>query len=296
MGKRRDLFVAAPLVVVLLVSGSSEAVAAGGTPANVVAAAIDAVPLDLLRASAGVVASDDADSVAVTINSGTTVDIPRAADGVVRVSSEGQSGARLDLGLELPDPGAASPGGVSVAPGIVAYPTGTTHANGVQADEQGAVRLLTVINGSAAPEEYHYELDLPEGSSTVKDKGGNLIVSTPQGQGIIQAPWAFNARGNRVWTQFLTDGASGVDLIVNHWGEPVAYPITADPAVVLGAFVVAFTFVMANALRGCALGALSGAAQQAFFHGWVWNEVVRAGAEGCVWGLLGGFRGFVRRW
>lgn len=59
-------------------------------------------------------------------------------------------------------------------------------------------------------------------------------------------------------------------------------------SVTVAPFLAAAVGVLRYALGACSLGWLAGSAQQAFFHGWVWNEVRRAGKEGCVWGMMTG--------
>jgi hypothetical protein len=151
------------------------------------------------------------------------VDVPKDASDGVQITSSGQQ-----ITIDLPDSGQAQNGAVT-APGVVAFPSSADSANAVQIDETGGARFVQVLNNADAPEEFHYELDLPEGSSIVKEADGSLSVHTPAEEYVIATPWAYDATGKKVWTQYFTDGESGIDLIVNHYGEDITYPITADP-------------------------------------------------------------------
>ncbi len=247
----------------------------------------------LLTQSDTVVTKSDVDSAAVSATPDITVDIPRdAASGVAITNADGTT---LSLGLPGTD---ATGAGKVVAAGTVAYPSGEGAATAVQVLEQSAgVRALTVIDSADAPTTYTYELDVPLGGRVVQlDTGGaevrdadDTIVT------VIDRPWAKDASGMPVNTHYEIFG-NKVTQVVEHQVPGVSYPVTADPAILVGPFVVAFTFVMANALRSCGKSALAGAAYQALIYGWVWREIVRTGRDSCVIGALGGFRGFVKRW
>lgn len=194
-----------------------------GLTATEIQAAV-ASTFDLPSTSDEVTTTSDTDSAAVASIGETTVDVPKNPGDDIKVTTQGEQ-----IGIELPGTDGAQDGTVT-APGIVAYPTtdGLT-ANAVQADEGGSTRLLTIIKNADAPEEFQYKLDLPEGSTIEKEENGSLTVTTPQGGYLIEVPWAHDANGKHVWTQYFTDGESTIDLVVNHHGEDLAYPVTADP-------------------------------------------------------------------
>ncbi|MFD3873140.1 hypothetical protein [Streptomyces sp. NPDC058623] len=288
--------VSATLVGALCVGGLS-APAFAGEPAapdrtvttREVAAALGEVP-GLLAASDGVAVSADRDSAASASAGGATVDVPKAASGEVTLAPDAGTGFSVSL------PAGASDGpGTLVAPGTVAYPSGDGSANAVQALEGGGARMLTVISVPTAATEYRYDVTVPGGGSIALTEDGGAVVRDGSGATVSQvaAPWAADANGAPVPTRFTTDGAS-LTQVVDHRGGGHAYPIVADPVWLVGAALAAY-FVVRWALGACGLGYLSGAAQEAFFHGWVWQNVRRAGREGCVWGLLTGGAGGLAR-
>lgn len=206
-------------------SATAQADTSGLTASDIQSAVASTVGnFDLPSTSAGVTTTSDADSASVATVADTTVDVPKNATNGVKLTSAGEQ-----LTINMPNASGTQTGTVT-APGVVVYPTTSGDiANAVQTDENGAVRFLTVLKDANAPEEFQYTLDLPEGSSITKEDNGSLKVTTPAGGYTIALPWAHDANGEHVWTQWFTDGESTIDLVVNHHGENLAYPITADP-------------------------------------------------------------------
>ncbi|MFJ9628999.1 hypothetical protein ACIRU8_14990 [Streptomyces sp. NPDC101175] len=229
---------------------------------------------DLPSTSDTVTTTSDANSAAVSTVNNVTVDIPKTAGAGVTMTANGQT-----LGIDMPNTSGTQTGTVT-APGIVSYPTtsGDT-ANAVQADESGATRFLTIIKDANAPEEFEYNLDLPEGSSITKEDDGSLKVAVPGSDDgyVIAPPWAHDANGAHVWAQWFTDGESTIDLVVNHHGENVAYPITADPWISWG--WTGYTLNLnRDDTRYAAQGAMAGIA--AYIGGW---RAAAVGASGGQW-------------
>ncbi|QKZ22868.1 hypothetical protein [Streptomyces chartreusis] len=227
---------------------------------------------DIPSGSNDVTTTSDANSAAVSTVNNVTVDIPKSASASVTMSANGQT-----IGIDMPNASGTQTGTVT-APGIVAYPTSNGNvANAVQADEGGAARFLTVIKDANAPEEYEYNLHLPAGSSIEKQDDGSLKVAVPNGEGyVIGAPWAHDANGAHVWTQWFTDGESTIDLVVNHHGESLAYPLTADPWISYGWTGMTYNFSLNETKNIVAYGsiiiapALGGATAAAVASGALW--------------------------
>lgn len=227
---RKTLRIAASGVLALSLSMAGMSATAhadtGGLTATDIQSAVSSTVggFDLASTSDEVTTTSDTDSAVISTINGTTVDVPKSAGAGITVQANGQT-----IGIDMPNTSGTQAGTVT-APGIVSYPTtsGDT-ANAVQADESGATRFLTVIKDADAPEEFQYSLDLPEGSTITKEDDGSLTVHTPASDYTVAAPWAHDANGAHVWTQWFTDGESTIDLVVNHHGEDVTYPITADP-------------------------------------------------------------------
>ncbi|MEA5358739.1 hypothetical protein VA596_04265 [Amycolatopsis sp., V23-08] len=134
--------------------------------------------------------------------------------------------------IELPNADAAG-NGTQVAPGTVAYPSSDGAANAVQATEDGGARMLTVIDSARAPEQFPYKVDIPGGGHIeLADGGTAMVVDGSEGLVLaVQAPWAKDANGVAVPTQFSVS-PDGQQLIqtVSHRSANVTYPVTADPS------------------------------------------------------------------
>ncbi|HJP95990.1 MAG TPA: hypothetical protein VJ843_01315 [Candidatus Saccharimonadales bacterium] len=168
--------------------------------------------------------SSDPDSALTTSDQdGTSVDVPKdASDGVAMETTTG------DTFSVTPANADDATNSTKVAPGVVAYKDGNT-ATAVQNTDNG-VRMLTIINGSDAPTDYTYNVDLPAGGSiTLNDDGSaNVLGSDGTAIAYVPTPWAKDANGTSVATYFTTDGTS-LTQHVQHNVNGVAYPVTADP-------------------------------------------------------------------
>ncbi len=180
----------------------------------------------ILQSSDSVVAtSSDAQSVLRTDDG--SVNIPKDASSGVTLSSE--SGPSLDITL----PGADQAGdGQQVAPGVVAYSSNNGSANAVQAEDDGSVRMLTVIDNKSAPRTYDYKITVPEGGVVHLTKQGGAIVFDELNNPVasVDAPWATDAKGNQVKTWFTTDGQTLTQHIMHNL-RGTTYPVAADPLV-----------------------------------------------------------------
>lgn len=288
--------VSAIAIGALCVGGLTVPAFAGETPAadrtvttREVAAALGQVP-GLLAESDQVTIQADRDTVASATTGGATIDVPKDAAGAVTLAPQEGTG----FAVSLPAGGADGPGTL-VAPGTVAYASADGSANAVQALEGGGARMLTIISTPTAATEYRYDVQVPGGGSIALAEDGGALVRDGAGTVVSQvaAPWATDATGAAVPTRFTTDGTS-LTQVVDHRGGGHAYPIVADPVWLVGAALIAYG-ILRWALGLCGLGYLSGAAAEAFFHGWVWQNVRRAGREGCVWSLLTGGAGGLAR-
>ncbi|KAB2812431.1 hypothetical protein F9L07_11710 [Pimelobacter simplex] len=94
------------------------------------------------------------------------------------------------------------------------------------------VRLLVTIPDETAPETYDFALAGDVAALTDPDEDGALGVVDADGQLIaaVEAPWAVDANGQHVPTEFVIEGAT-LQQVVRHRGGDYAYPITADPSI-----------------------------------------------------------------
>ncbi len=190
---------------------------------NPVLSALQATP-GLLESSAGVVAVTTTDSASVSTVAGNTADMPRDPNRAVLFTTA--NGAAIQVTV----PAAAGIVGSQIAPGVVAYAgLGASHT-AVQATDNGGLRMMTVIDGPDAPEDYTYGVDLPSGGSVAINPDGTASVRAADSTAVavVQAPWARDANGVSVPTSFSTDGRS-LTQHISFRGRGVAYPVTADP-------------------------------------------------------------------
>lgn len=231
----------------------------------------------VLASSDQVAASSDADSAMATNVNGTMVDAPKDASEGVTFGAE--SGLKLDV--TLPNAEAAGDGR-QIAPGVVAYDSGNGSANAVQSDENGGVRMLTIIDNPHAPTAYDYDVTVPGGGSIQLTAEGGAVVYDAAGQAVsaVDTPWAKDATGKSVATWFTTDGTT-LTQHVQHNVPGVVYPVSADP------FWVPFAVAVATQLvRSCGWGAGWGVFMNVAQNGISWNSVRRGGVAGCIGGVL----------
>jgi len=167
----------------------------------------------------------DADSAVTSIKDGNTVDVPKNAKEGVTFGAE--NGPKVDI--ELPNADKAGEG-TQVAPGVVAYESDNGAANAVQADKNGGVRMMTIIDNPDAPTDYDYKVTIPNGGSVQLAVNGGAVILDANDQllSIVDTPWAKDATGKLVETWFTTDGQT-LTQHVKHNVPGVAYPVTADP-------------------------------------------------------------------
>lgn len=156
---------------------------------------------------------------------GVTAQLPRDATEGVTLRVKDRS-----LTLGLPD---ATGVEAKVAPnGTVYYdnPNGTSVVPIFKAD--GALQILTVSTSASSPSRLEYNLSLPEGVTASPDGTGGYILQGPDGgvAGVITAPWALDATGASIQTQYEWDGQTLVQSIdLNAPG--IVFPVVADPTI-----------------------------------------------------------------
>ncbi|OGY85332.1 MAG: hypothetical protein A3F54_02880 [Candidatus Kerfeldbacteria bacterium RIFCSPHIGHO2_12_FULL_48_17] len=185
--------------------------------------ALTTIP-EILAASEEVAVTRDVDSAAIVTTGETTVDIPKDPAEGVTLAMEGVS-----IDIQLPNADEAKDAS-TVAPGVVAYAASNGSANAVQADDSGAVRMLTIIDNADAPTEYPYTVTVPDGGRVELTFEGGALIVDGEGQAIavVETPWAKDAAGKELRTWFTTDGQVLMQHI-EHTVEGVVYPVTADP-------------------------------------------------------------------
>jgi len=178
----------------------------------------------LLSESSQVNLKSDQDSAGIVKTKNTIVDIPKDADEPVNVKAGNTS-----INITLPELEGAKEGKV-IAKGVVAYTSESDFSNTVQANNDGSVRMTTIIDNPNAPTEYEYKVELEEGGKIELQSDGSAIVYNNKQEpiSIIAKPWAKDAEGKEVKTWFSTDGLTLIQH-VEHNVPGIVYPVVADP-------------------------------------------------------------------
>jgi hypothetical protein len=179
----------------------------------------------VLEESSTIKTTSDSDTAINAATAGATVDIPKDASEGVTIGS--QNGNSLDITLPNAD---KSSDATTVANGVVAYNANNGSANAVQAENDGSVRMLTVIDNPNAPTTYDYKISVPNGGHIQLTKDQGAVVLSDNGEVIsyVQSPWAKDAKGKKIRTWFTTDGLT-LTQHVKHNVRGVTYPVVADP-------------------------------------------------------------------
>ena len=223
-GRRARLALAAILATTALVASAHPATARDHETAAASeverAVAVVAPPAHVLgghRSDLGSVTAEGARAATVA---------PR--DGAGQVVVTGSPGLAIGIGLpkEAHDASAVVADGGSV---VYLDPEGLADVV-VQPLDSGA-RIATVIHGVNSPTRFSFDFAdevvlRRQGDGSVDlviDAGGAFL---PVGH--IDAPWATDALGSPVPTEYVVDGST-LTQVVHHVGSGVAYPVVADP-------------------------------------------------------------------
>jgi len=99
----------------------------------------------------------------------------------------------------------------------------------VQPQIDGGVRMIAVLESAGARTSYDYAITLAGGQiiSLTDDGGAAITDSTGEVDVAIPAPWAYDATGTVVATDYTLEGTT---LTLNiHSTSSAVYPIIADP-------------------------------------------------------------------
>src|SRR5699024_142400 len=89
-------------------------------------------------------------------------------------------------------------------------------------------QTLIEIPSSSAPTEYRFPLNLPDGVEAVAAGDGSILILAPDGPiGYFKKPWARDASGNPVPTEFHLEGDVLVQTV--RFSEETEFPVVADP-------------------------------------------------------------------
>ena len=158
--------------------------------------------------------------VELDTDNGATVEIPAdASDPIILEGTDSEDTIHVEL------PGNADDADVLDDGSVVFEDAAVDTDLVVQAQEDGGVRVLAVLDGADAPTRFDFEgeqelLLFDDGSALALDDTGEPVAEIP-------APWAYDANGNEVPSWYTVDGTT-LTLHVEH-SAVTAYPVVADP-------------------------------------------------------------------
>lgn len=181
------------------------------------------------------------DSLPVQVGRPDSDGIAAPSTGAGEIVASAAGGETVEFGLPVADSARAqsAPNG-----GVVYVDPKKPVEVGVQrvdmndvTEVDSAVRSTVSILGADAPTRYEFSLDLPAGTRAVKQTDGSVFVveGTDRVVGMFAAPWALDAHGNDVPTNFTVVGDKLVQE-VRHSGA--TYPVIADPVWVVPVVIV----------------------------------------------------------
>lgn len=149
------------------------------------------------------------------------------ADSSERIDVVATNGETISISLPASERAAAA---ARSAEGILVYDNGDGSLTIPVPQESGGVAIHTVSLDSSAPTTYSYDLDIPAGAQLVQVEEGGVAILDEKGAYLaaIANPWAKDAAGNEVGTDFILDGTTLIQT-VEHNVEGVEYPVVADP-------------------------------------------------------------------
>lgn len=155
--------------------------------------------------------------------SGVEVKIPSNGRKPIRISPSVDEAISISLPFPEDEPKA-----FQVLPGIAAFEHNNSSTSVVIVKNDGSLQVTTKIDSQTAPEVYEYKLELPIGSKVQPLGEGLIILRGQKIIGMLAAPWAKDANGQEVRTNFTVTKDSIIQ-IVHHREKKYSYPIMADP-------------------------------------------------------------------
>lgn len=246
----------------------------------------------LLQESSQVNLKSDQDSAGIVKTNNSIIDIPKNPDEAVSLKT-----GDTEINITLPELDKPQEGEI-IAKGVIAYTSESDFSNTVQANNDGSVRMTTIIDNPNAPTEYEYKVDLPTGGKIELQSDGSAVLYNNKQEpiSIIAKPWAKDATGKEVKTWFATDGLTLIQH-VDHNVAGIVYPVVADPVWIPAAFVGFAVW----AATSCVSGAITDLGWEGLKAGartltgkdrnWSWRDRLLGAVDGCSSGLVFGVAG-----
>ncbi|MEV4918552.1 DUF4258 domain-containing protein [Streptomyces tirandamycinicus] len=191
--------------------------------------------------------------------------VPATASGSVE-SAYGDDVVRLGL------PGATDAPAAAGANGTVVYADADDDFDLAVQPNRDGVRTLITLRDADAPTEYHFPLDLPADAVTEQLEDGSILVSRGEEYlGTFDAPWAKDANGEAVPTDYRIEGGALVQTV--RTGPNTAYPVVADPAWFIPLAIVAGRLLLTTGVKSISRHAAQRMAQRGISQQMVANAV-----------------------
>ncbi len=217
----------------LLLTGTTHNAAYALSDTDSSAEVLEAVVPQVAAESAAVSTTSDADSALQTDEAGIQLEVPRDLEQGLTVDAPGTAHDLQVTVAGAEGAGTAQPAGEG---GVVIYPDTAPSADTVAQVLPNGVRFMSVINRPDAPDEYRYDLGLPDGAKVLPNDAGGLAITNAQGEPLysVDAPWAVDANDQQLPTSYAVEGNVLVQRL-DHSGA--AYPVVADPKVTYGWYI-----------------------------------------------------------
>ncbi|MBV7697076.1 DUF4258 domain-containing protein [Streptomyces sp. TRM70350] len=190
---------------------------------------------------------------------------PATAAGAVE-SSYGDDVVRLGL------PGTAHAPASASASGTVVYADAADGYDLAVQPNRDGVRTLITLRDADAPTEYRFPLGLPADAVTEQLEDGSVLVSRgDEYLGTFDAPWAKDANGEAVPTDYRIEGGALVQTV--RTGPNTAFPVVADPAWFIPLAIVAGRLLLSTGVKSISRHAAQRMAQRGISQEMVANAV-----------------------
>jgi len=158
----------------------------------------------------------------VSTANGAAVTVARSGSGGIAIAKTDGFAARIGL----PTSAAAT---IASRGKVVYAGSQTGFDTAVQVLSDGSVRVLVVLTGASAPDEYRFPMTMPAGAGLARtaDGGVDIVVDGNRIVGRVAAPWAKDANGAAVATSYRIEGNTIVQRVAH--SSATAYPVVADP-------------------------------------------------------------------
>jgi len=173
-------------------------------------------------------ATHDQGTTSASLTGDESVTLPAYANGSISVTNSSSSpSSQIDIGLPT---GTSSSAGVEIAPSSTLYSL-ADYSVAATITTSGVRESLT-LNNSSAPSTYSYPVTLSPGEFLATNPDGSISVMQSFSGGSVSvgtflAPWATDAQGKPVATNYTVQGST----LVQHVDatSATAFPVVADP-------------------------------------------------------------------